>query len=164
MEIRFELKSITGMVLKVYDDRVVLSQEGVMGTLTRGLSGDKTFYYCDITSVQFKEAGWTAGFIEFTFPGSNDLPGGSILGSTNENRYTFSKPTLGAARALNIEAIKAKDFIEEKIKEYKENKNRKANNEYISVADEIKKFKSLLDEGIITQEEFDEKKRKLLEL
>ncbi len=32
-----------------------------------------------------------------------------------------------------------------------------------SVADEIRKFKELLDEGIITQEEFDKKKKELLE-
>jgi len=33
-----------------------------------------------------------------------------------------------------------------------------------SVADEIKKFKALLDEGILTQEEFDAKKKQLLGL
>ena len=33
-----------------------------------------------------------------------------------------------------------------------------------SVADEIKKYKNLLDEGIITQEEFDTKKKQLLNL
>ena len=35
-------------------------------------------------------------------------------------------------------------------------------NENISVADEIKKFKELLDMGAITQEEYDEKKKELL--
>ena len=34
----------------------------------------------------------------------------------------------------------------------------------VSVADEIRKFKELLDEGIITQEEFDAKKKQLLNL
>ena len=33
-----------------------------------------------------------------------------------------------------------------------------------SSADELKKFKDLLDSGIITQEEFDEKKKQLLGL
>ena len=37
-------------------------------------------------------------------------------------------------------------------------------NTNISVADEIKKFKDLLDSGIITQEEFDAKKKQLLGL
>ncbi len=33
----------------------------------------------------------------------------------------------------------------------------------VSSADEIRKFKALLDDGIITPEEFEEKKKKLLE-
>ena len=33
-----------------------------------------------------------------------------------------------------------------------------------SVADEIKKYKELLDSGILTQEEFDKKKKELLNL
>ena len=33
-----------------------------------------------------------------------------------------------------------------------------------NIADELKKFKELLDSGAITQEEYDEKKRKLLDL
>ncbi|NMC57004.1 MAG: SHOCT domain-containing protein [Eubacteriaceae bacterium] len=37
------------------------------------------------------------------------------------------------------------------------------NNQY-SAAEEIRKFKELLDEGIITQEEFDEKKKQLLNI
>ncbi len=34
----------------------------------------------------------------------------------------------------------------------------------VSQADELKKFKDLLDNGIITQEEFDQKKKQLLGL
>lgn len=34
----------------------------------------------------------------------------------------------------------------------------------ISAADELKKFKELLDSGVITQEEFDAKKKQLLGL
>ena len=36
------------------------------------------------------------------------------------------------------------------------------NSPKLSVADEIMKFKRLLDEGAITQEEFDKKKKELL--
>jgi hypothetical protein len=36
------------------------------------------------------------------------------------------------------------------------------NNSFVSVADEIRALKSLLDDGIITQDEFDEKKKQLL--
>lgn len=46
------------------------------------------------------------------------------------------------------------------IKESQSHTNSSAN----SVADELRQFKSLLDEGIITQEEFDKKKKELLSL
>ena len=36
------------------------------------------------------------------------------------------------------------------------------NNRTMSVTDELREYKKLLDEGVITQEEFDEKKRELL--
>lgn len=38
-------------------------------------------------SIQFKNCGWTAGFMEFTFPGSNDRKGGAI----SENEYNAKK-------------------------------------------------------------------------
>ena len=40
----------------------------------------------------------------------------------------------------------------------------KVNASAIGIADEIKKYKELLDEGVITQEEFDAKKKQLLDL
>ena len=40
----------------------------------------------------------------------------------------------------------------------------KSNNGAVSPADELKKFKELLDSGVITQEEFDAKKKQLLGL
>lgn len=46
-------------------------------------------------------------------------------------------------------------------------KNRKSENnieQIQSAADEIKKYKELLDQGIITQEEFETKKQQLLKL
>ena len=47
--------------------------------------------------------------------------------------------------------------------EYKKIKERE-NNTSFSAADELKKYKELVDEGVITQEEFDEKKKQLLGL
>ena len=50
---------------------------------------------------------------------------------------------------------------EEKVEENIENQVEKASPSY---TDELRSLKSLLDEGIITQEEFDEKKKKILDL
>ncbi|MBR3928642.1 MAG: SHOCT domain-containing protein [Clostridia bacterium] len=42
--------------------------------------------------------------------------------------------------------------------------NKSSNVATVSSADELKKFKDLLDSGVITQEEFDTKKKQLLGL
>ncbi|WP_081112366.1 SHOCT domain-containing protein [Fusobacterium necrophorum] len=58
------------------------------------------------------------------------------------------------------------DMAENAIKEAKtllEQKNNVSINQ-TSAADEILKFKNLLDQGIITQDEFDKKKKELLGL
>lgn len=56
--------------------------------------------------------------------------------------------------------------IKELSKEEWENERAKSSREVdnVSVADELKKFKDLLDSGVITQEEFDTKKKQLLGL
>ena len=54
--------------------------------------------------------------------------------------------------------------INKEIKRSKQPKTVILNNAATSVADEIRNFKSLLDDGIISQAEFDEKKKELLGL
>lgn len=60
---------------------------------------------------------------------------------------------------LKIKQNEVKEFFEDKIMNV--HKSSDSNN---SAADEIRKFKGLLDDGIITQEEFDAKKKQLLGL
>ncbi len=56
------------------------------------------------------------------------------------------------------------DILREKKILNKLNKEKTSENTSVSAADEIKKYKDLLDSGIITQEEFDAKKKELLGL
>lgn len=56
-------------------------------------------------------------------------------------------------------------FMLDIVNKGKENEIKKENNSNsFSVADEIKKFKLLLDDGVITKEEFEKKKKQLLDL
>ena len=55
-------------------------------------------------------------------------------------------------------------YIRERISEANKAKNAPSVVQQISAADELKKFKELLDMGIISQEEFDAKKKQLLGL
>ena len=62
----------------------------------------------------------------------------------------------------NETAEKAVEFIKGKIRESRNPTQTVINAN--SPADELKKFKDLLDNGVISQEEFDQKKKQLLGL
>lgn len=156
-DVKYEVKSLTGEILRVYDDKVEISQKGVRGFAMRGLAGNKTIFYTDISSVQFKNCGWTQGFFEFIFPGSFDKKGTALSGMINENRFNFGRPTIMGAKKLANEMEIINNFIQTKIKNSK-----KSISNSISTADEILKFKNLFDSGIINQEEFEKKKNELL--
>ena len=69
---------------------------------------------------------------------------------------------MGNSKLLDNEKVDAAvNYIRGKIKEAR---NPKATVAALSPAEELKKFKDLLDSGIITQEEFDAKKKQLLGL
>jgi phage-related tail protein len=65
-------------------------------------------------------------------------------------------------KITNIENKTIGYFIDSVNKQITISREGKNNTQNISVADEILKFKSLLDSGIISQEEFDKKKKELL--
>lgn len=150
----FDFKSSVGDGLKVYEDRIVISHSGVLNFFAMGIKGDKTIYYNDLTAVQFKKAGWTAGHIQFSLLGGRESVGGVFAASSDENTITINSNE-------NDTAEKMVAYIQEKIKEARQPKVATA---ATSSADEIMKLKNLLDMGIITQEEFDAKKKQLLGL
>ena len=158
----YNIKSSDGRVLRVFPDKIILTQKGLLGAMSRGFAGEKTIYYSDISSVQFKNCGWTAGFLEFTFNGSGDRSGGPMSGANNENRFTFGRPTIGAARKLAKEMEEVKSYIDRAIEASRRKIIQGGSVSQISSADEIMKFKNLLDNGIITQSEFEAKKKQLL--
>lgn len=156
-----------GTTLIVYENRCIISTTStgkafMFGGLMKATRGDKEIYYSDITSVQFKNLETTTGFIQFEYPGSQ-----SGNNYTSENSFIFSA-TIGTNRYHELQRIMPPiyEYIQKRIRVYKENKNSTATiiKQDLSSADEIKKFKDLLDAGIISQEEFDAKKKQLLGL
>ena len=150
----YYLKGINGQ-LEVYFDRIIINRKGFIAKGTHGWAGNKTIPISSIQSVQFKEGtAFFNGFIQFGILGGTEARGGISTAVHDENTVFFKKH-------LNAEVKKIKEFIEDRIFN-KVNSNQSI--EGISVADEIIKYKQLLDNGIITQEEFDAKKKELLNL
>lgn len=146
------LKGVNGQ-LEVFEDRVVITRKGYLGFMTQGLAGEKTIPIRAIQSVQFRPGGGFAnGFIQFTVMGGRERQGGVFAATHDENTIIVREYENDVAECI-------RDYIEECIL----NGNTHSTQvQQISVADELKKFKELLDLGIISQEEFDEQKKKLL--
>ena len=105
----------------------------------------------------------TNGYFEFTVAGAPKGHAGAWGGINNDNRFTFGATTLDKAKELASEMAIYNEVLQNKLKQAKAAKN-SAPVAVQSTASEIKEYKALLDEGIITQEEFDAKKKQLLGL
>lgn len=158
-EIR-KFEGARGRMLEVFEDKCILITRAGMGSFLTGniTDGEKTIYYVDCIGVQFKRAGITLGYLQ--------LETASNLGNNKRNNF-FNENTFTFNPKSNEQMGYVADYIKQQIELCKKSKS--ASNQatvihQASAADELKKFKELLDSGIITQEEFDAKKKQLLGL
>ena len=146
-----------GDYLIIEEDYVTIHHKGTANALGMGLKGNKNIYYTDITAIEFREASVTLGIIQFSLPGS-ESKGGLLEAAHDENTVSFNS-------TRNEAANKVMAYLNNKLKEVKTaSSGNQTIIQQVSAADEIKKFKELLDDGIISQEEFDAKKKQLLGL
>ena len=142
-----------GANLEVHEDKVVIKPKGLMSAVT--IKSEKSLPFSSITSINLKEPGFIVqGILELSSGGENTNLAGKLFAGAFDNTFVFSKSVAG-------EVIKAKAYIENKIQEMK-SQSSNVTIQQVSAADELRKFKQLLDDGIITQVEFDEKKKQLL--
>lgn len=136
--------------ITVYDDYFVIGQRSsVLNTLISKsiFEEEKKLYYTNISSLEFGEpTSFAAGKIKFEFAGG----------------YNSANNIIYFPEADRDDMKKIYDFIDKKVQEVRAGNNTSVGG--FSVADELSKFKNLLDSGIISQEEFDEKKKQLLGL
>lgn len=159
-DIVYSVDGVRGRHLDVYEDKCVIKTKAGVGSFLTGnaFDGEKTIYYSDCIGVQFKRSGMQIGYLQLETASStmNNRKNNFF----NENSFTFDK-----AKVSNERMEKIADFVKKKVEEYKQGKNTATIiNSAPSDADELMKFKNLLDMGIITQEEFDTKKKQILGL
>lgn len=149
-----EYKGYNGTL--ILTDTGVIIKRGAKGFLLGGgmLRGDKTIPYSSIVVVQLKKAGMTAGYIQLTLKGGSEAKSGLFQSTTDENSINFHSAFGGNNNELFAEA---KKLIEEKINAV----NSTAKN---SGLDDLEKLAALKEKGIISEEEFQAKKKQLLGL
>jgi len=152
-ELLYELKGLNGQ-LELYEDKIVIKRKGFLAKIDHGFfKGDKTIYINQITAIQVKPAGFFMyGYIQFTLPGGVESKKGLRDADHDENTVEFYKQDNEL-----VKQIKSK--IEELMAQ-----QRMSNTNQLSPADEIRKYKKLFDDGVITQGEFEQKKKRLLGL
>lgn len=151
----FNFKSNTKMDVIIDKHYITLRPKGVMNALNRGFTGEKTIDIFDISAVQYKKPGiMTTGYLQLVIKGSLENKGGVLGAVKDENTILFGKKE-------DDQALKVKTIIE-RIKEKKNSRRSISVQNTVSVADEIRKLKQLMDEGILTEEEFNKQKAVLL--
>ena len=149
----YTLKGANGS-LYVYENRVEIKRD-VFGSMSKGNANDKSIPLDLIVDIEFKEGTMLKnGYIRFGVIGEKEVKSGVLNATQDEN-------TVMIKRADNEDGRTIAKYIEDILIK---RKNAKPATQQISVADEIIKFKELLDAGIITQEEFMVKKRELLRM
>lgn len=158
--IKVEIKIPEHAIITADDEKVTVEHKGLRSFANHGGTGSQSIFYGSIASVDYKEPGLTRGHIIV-----NPMGGGQHGGGFGGLDPVFAGSAWGKKNAIIFgkkhkeEMDKLVDFINQKIKDA-----HSSNGVSTSSADEIAKFKKLLDDGTITQEEFDAKKKQLLGL
>ncbi len=150
-----QLKGTNGKI-SVFEDRIVISRNTFGGIAAFGLGGEKTYYYSAIQGVEL------AGAILRIIPKGADNQSYNAMNYADILKATKDSNVILVGNKIKL-AQEICEIVTTKINEIYSNSNNvvklTGNN---SNADEILKFKKLLDDGIITQEEFEKKKEQLL--
>lgn len=161
-EIIYNLKGSHGRTMKVYADRCTIKTNGTVSSLLTGnaFDGEKTIYYVDCLGVQFKKAYLNSGTGYIQLETASALMNNLFSNRFNENTFTFNNTVV-----KNETMTEVHKYINEKVSEIKSIKPQSNSQlDKNSTADEIKAFHEMMVAGIITQEEFEVKKKKLLNL
>ena len=161
-ELKYTARGSNGQV-EAYDDKIVIKRKGFFGIAAQGIKGDRTIYYTDLKGIEYKKPTMLAnGYIQFitNIELANDS-NVTIIGTSSVEALKDPNTVILRAFKKNnvIQYEKLHDFVMDKFNESKESS---VNTPMFSNADELKKFKDLLDLGVITQEEFDLQKKKIL--
>lgn len=141
-------------IIILEDDKITIKRKGFFSLLNYGLKGEKTIQISSITGIQLKKSGLMNGYLQFIVIGSQESKGGLSSAQRDENTvcWVYGK--------CNKYAEEIKMYIENY------NSNKIKNNSVIVTEedkyDKLKKLKKLLDDGVLTQEEFETEKKKIL--
>lgn len=149
-------------IIKINGNTLTISRPGLMSKMSLGFTGEKTVMINQISGVQIKKVGLARGYIQFIMAGTKEAKSGIIGGKIDENIVYSDSFFKNKNNQINSSFEEIKKYIEEF------NSNQNGNTTIVqnvkSPVEQVKELKELLDMGAISQEEFDKKKKELLDL
>lgn len=162
-----EFKGQNGKI-NVFHDRVVISKATFGGFISQsGFSGDRIFFYKDISSIDYKKPSfWANGYIQIIITGTNAVnPKVGIIGSSFESMKDPNTVVLSLPIFFPSETAKKIDKVFSIIM-FNFNKAKKSTqniDEYnSSKIHNLKILAELKNSGVLTEEEFNKEKEILL--
>lgn len=149
MEKTYEIKSPGKTNIVVNGGNITIERKGLLNAINIGSNASKTLRIKSINSVQIKKPGLSNGYIQFGVSGDGKSRRGVMEATQDENTVMFAKKHYQ-------DMLELQDYINS----YEESSSGPV--APASVADELYKLKKLLDDGIITEEEFAEMKTKAM--
>lgn len=149
------LFKLNGVYSKLYlhDDKIVIKRKGTLSKLTQWLfKCNKSIYLTQISSIKVREGTtFINGYIQFTLTGGNQNTKEIINATKDKNSIIFAKSNNKLVEEIKLKIEEIKQPMEDLLK-------------LQSGSEEIIKYKELLDQKIITEEEFAIKKNELSNL
>ncbi len=144
-----EFRGTSGQIV-LTESTITIKRKGLNALLYHGLKGDKEILIRDLSAVQFKKAGWTAGYIQFVFRGGKEGKGGLLEATQDENTVCFDSHG-------NAEFERLREWLQKKMTSVDSVPAVRP-----SAMDELAKLAELRKQGVVTEEEFQAHKARLL--
>lgn len=140
--------------LELAFDKIKIRRRGIANMLASGLNGERTILISMLTGIQMKPAGlFSPGHILFSYAGSKPFVGGIIAATQDPDAFIFDQ-------SLNGQIAEFKAKVEKIMQDQKQ--RTKAADQPLSLSDELGKLAELKEQGVLSAEEFDAAKKKLL--
>lgn len=159
-----EIKGMNGQI-KVFEDYIILSRNGITAKTFFGFKGERTIYYKDLSAIEYKKPSFfVTGYFQFIFSGTEQK---SIsFNSLGKSKKSLEDENTVAIRGVDPDitslAEKVNKILQERLKSYKSLSTTQSANVSPSLADEIAKLAELKAKGLLDDEEFIAAKQKLL--
>ena len=140
--------------LELAVDKIIIRRRGLINAMTAGINGERTILISSLTAIQMKPGGlFSAGYIVFSYAGSKPYAGGMFAATEDPDAFFF-------AQDLNEQVASFKAKVEKIMRDSKQPTS--SPNSTGTLTDELRKLAELKQQGILSQDEFNAAKKKLL--